>query len=1229
MLSIKNAASQREYIVPQNRLWSLTLKHTSGETVTIDSAECDARIGISESRTKGEILWELGQTLEREMSEQLLEDGDAVGREDMEVICRAEVDQEGCYLDLEVDNTSQNWSLHDVVFPYVNLGQLGESLDDDYILTPETSGRVTPKPLLSGLQLRHWGKTVDYLPYPSAGAPFQAFAYWDKTGGIYLSPEDPHGSTKFLGASSAAGGDSVEIKVKWAVPDATIPGNDFKQPGGFRMQFFEGDWFDAAQIYKEWVFSDTVWNPDLEARSSWLDNNHLWLNARGTPDEIVDPIKEFADFMDMPLAVHWYMWHQILWDQKYPDYFPAEPGFAAAIDELQARNIKIVPYINGRVWDTGLNDFESEALPAAAKTVDQNFVSATFGTPSLFAVMCPTTPTWQNKMNEIILRLAGPEFGVDGVYLDMLAAAPPAQCFDPSHSHPLGGGSWWIEEGYRPMLQMIREELSSRNLENTILATESLSEPYVGLMGGYLTWDLTYQNMVPFFHAVYGGSAHMFGRRYGGTDQTAHRIKIAQALVFGEQLGWCFPNFIEQDAATYMKKAAHIRQELSFFVGRGQMLRPPEITGDIPLLTADWSWLNQDWPITASAIQRGAWSNEQGDAAFIFANASDREIDFLWHCDLAEYGLDKGGVSVSKLGSDRIVEFSGDKFSENIRISPREIRVYISRKADAIHAYWPLDETTGTTAQDVAYNANGTLNGGLDFANDSVTGKYDSALNFDGVDDYIALGTDPALSGTFGFSISAWIKTTASGVIIQQRDGSVGGYNGQYIVRVNSDGTAGFVVYNDGYQLNFASTQKVNDGNWHHIVAVRQGNDGYIYVDAGAPATDSGPVKSLNANLAVSIGVDIRDSVGYFDGVIDDVKIYNYPITAQRITDIYTGDIRSDLLSPKDGSAGVTKRILEWLHVPNADSYDVYLGTSYTAVANATPGSAEYQGNTNSTIYDASFILDGSTEYFWRIDPVNAGGALSGNVWDFTTDSTVEPYREVCHWTFDGTLADATGNGYDGTASKSPVYVAGVSGQALNADEITVEHVLAQQETWQEFTVTVWAKSDTHTQMPYAAVFNNNSDGNDFQIDCGEDTYRYYAYGLVDMAAISMNDWTMLTAACDADSVKLYTNGELVAQSSNRGVDFGRFAVGVNRGGTNFFDGAIDDLRIFNYARSAEEIATDYYAITGEAICLERPSMDIAGPNGKPDCKVDLHDFASFAAEWMDCGLSPQEVYAL
>lgn len=684
LLSIRNRANQREYIAPGNSLWNLTLKHSSGRTITIGSNECVASIRRSESHTKGIIVWDLGRRLERKMPEKLLKDGDAEGRQSMKVICRIDVGRKHCYLDLEVDNTSEEWSLLDVVFPHVRLGQLGESRHDDYLLTPETSGRITHQPLVKGSKLEHWGKTVDYLPYPSAGAPFQAFAYWDASGGLYLSPRDPYASTKSLGASSAAGGDSLNIKVKWPVPDKTVPGNDFQLPGAFHMEFFKGDWFDAAQIYKEWVFSGTVWNPDLEARRNWLENNHLWLNARGTPKEIVEPIKKFADFMDMPLAVHWYMWHQIPWDQKYPDYFPVEPGFAAAIDDLQARNIKIVPYINGRVWDTGLAGFKREALPAAVKTQNQGFEKASFGTPSLFAVMCPTTDTWQNKMNEIILRLAGPEFGVDGVYLDMLAAAPPAECFDPSHKHPLGGGSWWIEEGYRPMLKKIRANLSSRRLGDTILATESISEPYAGLIEGYLSWDLTYQNMVPFFHAVYGGKAHVFGRRYGGSDQTAHRMKIAQSLVFGEQLGWCFPDFIEQDAATYMKKAADIRRQLVSFVGMGEMMRPPEIMGDIPQLTADWQWLNRNWPITDSAIQKGAWSNRKGDIAFIFANASDSEIEFTWRCDLKEYGLEKARLSLAKLGSDETSDVSGEQFSKDIRIAPKEIRVYGLRKAASV-----------------------------------------------------------------------------------------------------------------------------------------------------------------------------------------------------------------------------------------------------------------------------------------------------------------------------------------------------------------------------------------------------------------------------------------------------------------------------------------------------------------------------------------------------------------
>jgi hypothetical protein len=43
------------------------------------------------------------------------------------------------------------------------------------------------------------------------------------------------------------------------------------------------------------------------------------------------------------------------------------------------------------------------------------------------------------------------------------------------------------------------------------------------------------------------------------------------------------------------------------------------------------------------------------------------------------------------------------------------------------------------------------------------------------------------------------------------------------------------------------------------------------------------------------------------------------------------------------------------------------------------------------------------------------------------------------------------------------------------------------------------------------------------------------------------------------------------------------------------------------------------------AICLESqiPELDISGPDGQPDCRVDFYDFAEFAESWLECTLIP------
>ncbi len=66
------------------------------------------------------------------------------------------------------------------------------------------------------------------------------------------------------------------------------------------------------------------------------------------------------------------------------------------------------------------------------------------------------------------------------------------------------------------------------------------------------------------------------------------------------------------------------------------------------------------------------------------------------------------------------------------------------------------------------------------------------------------------------------------------------------------------------------------------------------------------------------------------------------------------------------------------------------------------------------------------------------------------------------------------------------------------------------------------------------------------------------------------------------------------------------------------FVGAMDEVKVFNYAITASDVAEHYTAFTGESICLSKPVYDF-----NDDCKVDLSDIADMMAEWLTCGIYP------
>jgi hypothetical protein len=104
-----------------------------------------------------------------------------------------------------------------------------------------------------------------------------------------------------------------------------------------------------------------------------------------------------------------------------------------------------------------------------------------------------STALWQNEVRGLVTGLTK-KYGTDAVYIDEIAAGSPVLCFDPSHSHAAGGGSWWIED-YNAMMTKIRAELPP----NKMLTTEANAEPYMKSFDGYLTWHWQYDGKCRFF----------------------------------------------------------------------------------------------------------------------------------------------------------------------------------------------------------------------------------------------------------------------------------------------------------------------------------------------------------------------------------------------------------------------------------------------------------------------------------------------------------------------------------------------------------------------------------------------------------------------------------------------------------------------------------------------------------------------------------------------------------
>jgi hypothetical protein len=143
----------------------------------------------------------------------------------------------------------------------------------------------------------------------------------------------------------------------------------------------------------------------------------------------------------------------------------------------------------------------------------------------------------------------------------------------------------------------------------------------------------------------------------------------------------------------------------------------------------------------------------------------------------------------------------------------------------------------------------------------------------------------------------------------------------------------------------------------------------------GDPVASSDPWRVGSADT-ISIALP-------YDGLTDEMTVWKTALTTAQIEAIrdgnYTPPEKPTTPDPADDATDISVTAdLSWEDGGGADTYDVYFGTDPEALDLVSEGQA-------GTSYDPPGSLDAETEYFWRIDAVNAYGTTEGDVWSFTT----------------------------------------------------------------------------------------------------------------------------------------------------------------------------------------------------------------------------------------------------
>jgi hypothetical protein len=207
----------------------------------------------------------------------------------------------------------------------------------------------------------------------------------------------------------------------------------------------------------------------------------------------------------------------------------------------------------------------------------------------------------------------------------------------------------------------------------------------------------------------------------------------------------------------------------------------------------------------------------------------------------------------------------------------------------------PDYDSASTTAE--VLDKSGQGNNGDAINGPTLTGgKVGQALKFDGVNDHVIIPDSNVFTMTNGYTISSWVKlaaTTTNSTEFISQWGSGGAGNASWSFDITSSRFLSILNYNGTTPSSLTDdTTQLALNIWYHVTGVytggTSGTNALIYVNGALVKSGTISVVPQNSGYNVYLGRSaVMGGTNYFPGIMDEVRIYNQPLSAGEIKQLY------------------------------------------------------------------------------------------------------------------------------------------------------------------------------------------------------------------------------------------------------------------------------------------------------------------------------------------------------